>query len=568
MKPAARLSLALLSLPLLFAAGSWAAGQMLYWWFDFQHRQAGWGTWWAYAWLLEHPSYQPHAKAIRLSGASGLGLASLLWLGLLAALWRTPARSTHGDARFASGSHLARAGVFRRSDTGVLIGRHGRRYLRDHGQRAILLAAPTRSGKGVGIVVPVLLDYPGSVVVLDIKHENHALTSGYRRQIGQEVFVFNPFATDGRTHRWNPLRYIPAEPSLRVGELRQIAHMLYPDGDGSGNQQFFIDHARNVFLALALYLFEQHDRAMRLGLATPYPTLGGLHRLASGSPGISPREHFRSMAEEDFLSDASHHAFSGFAGQAEETLSSILGTFHAPLLPWSDPLLDGATSADDFLLTDVRRKRISIYLCVSPDRLAQAGLIFNLFFSQLISLNTRTLPQQDPTLRHQCLLMLDEFTSIGKIDIIARAVGYMAGYNLRLLTIVQSMAQLDATYGREQARTLATNHATQILFAPREQQDANDYADMLGTTTLRRRQRSSGRETSFTEVEERRALLLPQEIKALGPERQILLIEGMEHPVLARKIRYYRERRFRRRLLPPVQPPCASSAHPRSPGPA
>ena len=555
MKPAARLSIVLLSLPLLLAAGSWAAGQLLYWWFDFQGRQANWSTWWRYAWLLEHPGYRLHATAIRLSGAGGLGLAALLWLALLALAWRSPARSTHGDARFASGADLARTGAFRRSGTGLLIGRHGRRYLRDHGQRAVLLAAPTRSGKGVGIVVPVLLDYPGSVVVLDIKHENHALTSGYRQQIGQQVFVFNPFATDGRTHRWNPLRYIPAEPALRVGELRQIAHMLYPDSDGSGNQQFFIDHARNVFLALTLYLFEQHDRAKRLGLAQPLPTFGQLHRLASGTPGTAPRAHLQALADEDHLSDACRQAFAGFSGQAEETLSSILGTFHAPLLPWSDPLLDAATSADDFLLTDVRRKRLSIYLCVSPDRLAQAGLIFNLFFSQLVSLNTRTLPQQDPTLRHQCLLLLDEFTSIGKIDIIARAVGYMAGYNLRLLTIVQSMAQLDATYGREQARTLATNHATHILFAPREQQDANDYADMLGTTTLRRRQRSRGRETSFTEVEERRALLLPQEIKALGPERQILLIEGMQHPVLATKIRYHRERTFRRRLLPPVHPP-------------
>ena len=557
MRPGLRLSLGLLSLPLLMAAGSWVAGQLLYWWFDFQDRQADWHTWLAYARLLDHPGYRAHAWAIQTTGMIGLGAAATLWLTLLVALLRRPRRSAHGDARFAGYAQLARLGAFRSSDTGVLIGRHGRRYLRDHGQRAILLAAPTRSGKGVGVVVPVLLDYLGSVVVLDIKYENHALTSGYRQQMGQQVFTFSPFSPDGRTHRWNPLRYIPEEPAQRVGELRQIAHMLYPDGDGSGNQQFFIDHARNVFLALALYLFEQHDRNRRLGLESAPLTLGQLHRLASGSPTESPRARLQALAEEDHLSEACQHAFAGFAGQAEETLASILGTFHAPLLLWSDPLLDAATSGDDFLLTDVRRKRMSIYLCVSPDKLAQAGLIFNLFFSQLISLNTRMLPQQDPSLRHQCLLLMDEFTSLGKIDIIARAVGYMAGYNLRLLTIIQSMAQLDATYGREQARTLATNHATQILYAPREQQDANDYADMLGYTTQRRRQRSIARETSFTEVEERRALMLPQEIKALGSKRQILLIEGLEHPVLADKIRYYRERRFRRRLLKPVKPPPA-----------
>lgn len=81
---------------------------------------------------------------------------------------------------------------------------------------------------------------------------------------------------------------------------------------------------------------------------------------------------------------------------------------------------------------------------------------------------------------------MDEFTSIGKVDIIATAVAYMAGYNLRLLPIIQSMAQLDATYGKDLSRTIITNHALQILYAPREQQDANDYSEMLGYTTIKK----------------------------------------------------------------------------------
>ena len=239
-----------------------------------------------------------------------------------------------------------------------------------------------------------------------------------------------------------------------------------------------------------------------------------------------------------------------------------MGSFNAPLTAWADPVLDAATSADDFLLTDVRKKRMTIYLCVSPNKLKQAALIFNLFFSQLINENTRALPSQDKTLRHQCLLLMDEFTSIGPVDIIANAVSYMAGYNIRLLPIIQSMAQLDATYGKERARTLMTNHATQIVYAPREQQDANDYSEMLGTTTVRRRQRTVGKEVSHTEVLERRALLLPQELKAIGPDREILFIEGMGHPAMVDKIRYYQEKLFKARLMPavsvPVCPPPSS----------
>src|SRR5206468_2978537 len=111
---------------------------------------------------------------------------------------------------------------------------------------------------------------------------------------------------------------------------------------------------------------------------------------------------------------------------------------------------------------------------IQPNKLAESRLIVNLFFSQLINVNTRELPQTNPELKYQCLLLMDEFTAIGKVDILAISVSYMAGYNLRLLPIIQSMAQLDATYGKDISRTIITNHALQIIFAPREQQDAND----------------------------------------------------------------------------------------------
>jgi type IV secretion system protein VirD4 len=218
-----------------------------------------------------------------------------------------------------------------------------------------------------------------------------------------------------------------------------------------------------------------------------------------------------------------------------------------------NPVLDAATAGDDFLLTDLRRKRMSIYVGIQPHKLAEARVILNLFFSQLVNCNTRELPQANPELKHQCLLLMDEFTAIGRIEILASAVGYLAGYNLRLLPVIQSMAQLDATYGKETARTLITNHALQIVYAPREQQDANDYSEMLGYTTVRRENLTRGRELSRSESVERRALMLPQELKALGSDREVILCEGMAHPALCAKIRYYRERRYRSRLLPPVE---------------
>ena len=241
-----------------------------------------------------------------------------------------------------------------------------------------------------------------------------------------------------------------------------------------------------------------------------------------------------------------------------------MGTFKEPLNPWLNPVVDAATSGNDFDLRDVRKKKVSIYVAIQPNKLAESRLILNLFFSQLINQNTRELPQANPELKHQCLLLMDEFTSIGRVDIIASAVSFMAGYNLRLMPIIQSMAQLESTYGRENARTIMTNHALRIIFAPREQQDANEYSEMLGYTGMRKDSvsRSRSRESSVTrsESEERRALMLPQELKAMGDDKQILLVEGMAHPVMSDKIRYFKESAFKDRLLPRVDVPLLTLA--------
>ena len=252
-------------------------------------------------------------------------------------------------------------------------------------------------------------------------------------------------------------------------------------------------------------------------------------------------------------------AFANLLSQAAETFASILGTFKEPLNAWLNPVLDAATSADDFLLTDVRKKRMTIYIGIQPNKLAESRLIVNLFFSQLINLNTRELPQNNPALKHQCLLLMDEFTSIGRVEIIASAVSYMAGYNIRLLPIIQSMAQLDATYGKDVSRTMITNHALQIVFAPREQQDANDYSDMLGYTTVRKQNVTRGRtraDVSRSHSEERRALMLPQELKAMGTDKEVFFYEGIPHPVMCDKIRYYQDRHFTARLLPKAPIPA------------
>ena len=511
-----------------------------------------WNTWLEYYQAIDMPRVRPFAKKINISGGIGFGVPIVLWLGLVFLVLKPRPAALHGDARFATGGDLSGKGMFKAEKNGIVVGKFGGKLLRLSGQQFVILAAPTRSGKGVGIVIPNLLDYQESLVVLDIKQENFDLTSGWRASVGHEIYLFNPFAEDRRSHRWNPLTYVSNDPAFRVSDLMSIAAMLYPDG--AEDQKFWVSQARNAFMAFTLYLFEKYDDDQKIGFPfSKPPSIGAIYRLSSGDGQSELKPFLKDLAQRPFLSSHAKPAFSGMLSQADETFASILGTFKEPLNAFINPILDAVTSADDFLLTDVRKKKMTIYIGIQPNKLAESRLIINLFFSQLINLNTKELPQNNKELKHQCLLLMDEFTSIGKVDIIATAVSYMAGYNIRLLPIIQSMSQLDATYGKDISRTMITNHALQIVYAPREQQDANDYSEMLGYTTVKKDSFTRGREFSRSESEERRALMLPQELKAIGFDKEIFFYEGIPHPVLCDKIKYFQDKYFTQRLLPAVK---------------
>ena len=514
-------------------------------------RQAQW-TSIAHYWQLYADDAALRKKLVASMAVSGLGLLVLLPGALFVAA--RPRRALYGDARFANTTEITRAGLIGRS-TGpaILIGRHRGRFLSLPGQLSVMLSAPTRSGKGVGVVIPNLLNWPDSVVVLDIKGENYDVTAGYRARHGQAVYAFSPFDEGARSHRWNPLTAVRASPLHRVGDLLTIGQVFFPnDGGGTSSEAFFNDQARNLFLGLGLVLLETPSLPR---------TVGEMLRQSSGK-GRSLKDHLNGLItqrrdERKPLSDECIDALQRLLSNSENTLSSIVATFNAPLTIFADAVVDAATSADDFRLEDVRRRRMSIYVRIPPNRLANARPLLNLFFSQLVSLNTQALPEQDPTLKLQCLLVNDEFTAMGRVGVITSAAAFLAGYNLRLLTVVQAMSQLDAVYGDKEARTFATNHGLQILYAPREQRDADEYSAMLGHFT--ERATSCGRSRSFSghasstvsrnESEQRRALLLPQEFKELGSERLVVIVENCK-PILGEKIRYHRDKAFTPRLLP------------------
>jgi type IV secretion system protein VirD4 len=484
-----------------------------------------------------------------LAAAAGIALAVLLSPGLF---FISPAkRSLFGDARFAKASEIRKAGLL--GEHGVVVGRIGTafsgfRYLMFAGAQHAIISAPTRSGKGVGVVIPNLLNWPDSVVVLDIKQENWDITSGYRARKGQACFLFNPAAADYRTHRYNPLSYISEDPNFRIDDIQKIGNMLFPDQPGT--DVIWTATPRSLFLGIVLFLVESPGKPVTIGQVLRETLVAG-----DGADYFTKTISERAAAGKPF-SGACVRALNTYTSIASDnTRSGVIGSFRSRLELWMNPLVDAASSANDFDLREVRKRRMSIYLGVTPDNLSRMAPLLNLFFQQLIDLNTRELPNQNKAIRFTCLLLMDEFTALGKIPILSKGISYIAGYMLRMLPIIQSPAQLVEVYGKEAAETFQTNHALQIIYPPKasETQTARDVSEWLGYQTVKGVSESKAksfagkRSPTESHSDQRRALLLPQEITSLGKGRELVVMEDVP-PILAKKVVYFQDHAFVNRL--------------------
>ena len=349
-----------------------------------------------------------------------------------------------------------------------------------------------------------------------------------------------------RTHRYNPLGYVSEDPVDRIGDIDSIAQAFY--NNPNSKDKFFDEQAKDLFRGITLLVLETPG--------IPH-TLGEVFRQSSGYGKALP-EHLNEMiekakAEGRPYSDECVAAISRVCTLSDNTFAGVKGSMQVPLMPWANARVDAATSANDFDLRDVRKKRMTIYVGIAPDKLAEAKNIINLFFDQLINQNTKTLPQQDKSLKYQCLMILDEFTAAGKINQIAQSISYQAGYNMRVLTIIQNKSQLEDVYGKPGALTLMSNHALMIMYAPSPvvQSDANEYSEMLGYQTVKNtsHSRSFGKQGSRSDStsDQKRALMLPQELKEMDRWEEIVSLEHTK-PIRCAKIKYFEDPTFTARV--------------------
>ena len=485
--------------------------------------------------------YYRHDHQVRGWLSRGLLLAggAVLIIVLMILRGRT---SLHGTARFAREGEIRREGM--RAETGIILGRKGGRYLIFGGSEHVLVEAPTRGGKGVGIVIPNLLNWRDSIVVLDVKKENWQTTAGFRKAQGQDVYLFDPLDVDGRTARYNPLSYIRrSDDNDVINELQKIAVMLFPTPERG--DPFWSEAARVGFVGVGAYVASEPE--------LPF-TVGEIYRhLTSGDPKARlPCVIGERIAAGRPLSNGAVSAIADFTSASDNTFASIKQTITGRLNLWLNPYVDAATSETDFHLSDIRLRRMSIYLGVSPDNIDRVAPLYNLLFQQLVDLNTRKLPGYGGG-DIEVLVLLDEFARLGRAGVIASGFSYVAGYGLRLLPVIQSRAQLRGIYGNDVADEIVSNCGVEVAFTPKELRVANELSERLGFYSTKAVSRSRSihgmlANRSQSESDHRRALMLPQELMQMRKNR-LLILRGGIPPVRGVKIRYFKMADFKKRLI-------------------
>jgi type IV secretion system protein VirD4 len=492
--------------------------------------QVSWHTW------FDAMGYYPtNSKSFQIAAMSGFMSFALIFLAPFAVIFSKQNKNAniHGNARFASEKEIEKEGLFKQ--VGIFIGKYAGKYLFFGGNEFVYLAAPTRSGKGVSLIIANCILWFQSMIVNDIKGENYSYTGAYRKYIlRQKVFYFNPWLE--KTHRFNPFFYVSRDPNLIVKDLNFMGLCLYPEDP---KNPFWSQQACALFIGLSLLVLETKD--------IPH-TLGEVLRQGTGY-GKSCKDHVEEMLSKGEYSTSCRGYLGRFLSNSDDVMKNILSSFFAPLQIWDSPLIDNATSANDFDFGMLRREKMTIYLHTAAGDVGQVAVVLNLLFSFALRQNIDVLPEQDASLKHNCLLLMDEFPAIGKIDIILKSVGYIAGYGMRLFLVCQNYPQLELVYGKDGASNLYSNMGMRIFFAPDEYDDAKYLSDSLGTkTTLIHNESVNNKDKPFSGQVSRsensnlspEKLMEPDELMAMGTSKALLQRVGMRF-FLFDRIKYFND---------------------------
>src|SRR5712691_542292 len=510
--------------------------------------------WWWYHYDAYAPPVFIEGAAIAASGGfASIGIA----IGM--SVWRAREAktiTTYGSARWATKNEVRAAGLL--NPDGVMLGYFAQNYLRHNGPEHVLCFAPTRSGKGVGLVVPTLLTWSGSAIVHDIKGENWQLTAGWRARFGRAL-LFDP--TNANSAAYNPLLEV-RRGDTEVRDVQNVADILV-DPEGALERRNHWEKTSHSLLVGAILhvLYAEADK-----------TLAGVANFLS-DPRRPIETTLRAMMTTPHLGDRPHPVVASAArellNKSENERSGVLSTAMSFLGLYRDPVVAQVTRRCDWRIVDLIAddRPATLYLVVPPSDISRTKPLVRLVLNQIGRRLTEELHAKNR--RHRVLLMLDEFPALGRLDFFESALAFMAGYGLKSFLIAQSLNQIEKAYGIN--NSILDNCHVRVSFATNDEPTAKRVSDALGTATeIRDAKNCAGHRLSpwlghlmVSRQETARPLLTPGEVMQIPPDDELVLISGC-HPIRAKKARYYEDRRLQARILPPPKPravvPIAGSA--------
>ena len=547
----------------------WAATQWTAWRLGFQPELGdpwfslfGWPVyippaffWWWY-W---YDAYAPRVfvEGAIIAGAGGIvSVLVAIFLSILRAREASDI-TTYGSARWAETKDVEAAGLLK--PDGVVLGRFERNYLRHDGPEHVLCFAPTRSGKGVGLVVPSLLTWPGSAIVHDIKGENWQLTAGWRSRFSR-VLLFDP--TNPNSAAYNPLLEVRRGDS-EVRDVQNVADILV-DPEGLLERRNHWEKTSHALLVGAILhvLYAEADK-----------TLAGVAAFLS-DPRRPIEATLTAMMKTSHLGDRPHPVVAQAArellNKSDNERSGVLSTAMSFLGLYRDPVVAKVTNRCDWRISDLIEgdRPATLYLVVPPSDISRTKPLVRLVLNQIGRRLTEDLHAER---RHRLLLMLDEFPALGRLDFFESQLAFMAGYGLKAFLIAQSLNQIEKAYGQNNA--ILDNCHVRVAFATNDERTAKRVSDALGTATeMRAMKNYAGHRLSpwlghlmVSRQETARPLLTPGEIMQLPPHEELVLVSGAP-PIRAQKARYFKDPQLQARILAPPasrgvpEAPAASGA--------
>ncbi|MGB7184005.1 MAG: type IV secretory system conjugative DNA transfer family protein, partial [Burkholderiaceae bacterium] len=482
-----------------------------------------------------------------------------------------PIKDMHGTGRFATLPEIQRASLL--GIHGVFVGgmehKNEMQYLRHDGPEHILMVAPTRSGKGVSIVIPSLLTWGESAFVIDVKGELWALTSGWRQKVAKQTcFRFDP--TDVNSARFNPLDTIVVGSANEIGDIQNIATLLAdPEGKGmevvDGHWKKAAHALLTGLICYAVHLAHKHERRATLAdigelLA---PANSTFHRVVKAMSKFVPRNPRKEADAVTLIHSAARQQLS----RAGEEAASVLSTTTNYVSLYRDPVLARCTSASDFTADDLMNadNPVTVYFVMNPADKARLQPATRLIISTIIRSLTKgmqyTEGKAESSHKRRLLLMMDEFAALGPLEAIADTLAYMASFGIKACLIVQDYAQLWALYTRNEKIT--GNCHVQIALAPNRVDTAQKISEMTGTTTVVKKEKlhqtsislMSPHDDRYSEVS--RPLLTPDEVMRLRPARkdgdnivsaaEMLVFVGGMHPIRGAQPLYFQDKALNER---------------------